>query len=127
MGSGADNTKVVTAEEVAKHNTKKDVWFTIHGLVYDITNYLEDHPGGEEVMLDRAGLDASVDFEDVGHSDEARKELVKYLIGSLEGYDPAAAKAAKPAASASSGGGGLLGVLVPVALVGAAVAYRFLM
>ncbi|KAJ1630170.1 cytochrome b5-like heme/steroid binding domain-containing protein [Pavlovales sp. CCMP2436] len=125
---GVDADTVITEEEIAKHNTKADAWFSIHGVVYNISNYLEDHPGGEEVMLDRAGHDASTDFEDVGHSEEARKELVKFAVGKLEGYDPAAAKlaSAKPASS-SGGGGGLVGVLVPVVLVGAAVAYRFLM
>eukprot|EP00306_Pavlova_sp_CCMP459_P005218 CAMPEP_0185163908 /NCGR_PEP_ID=MMETSP1139-20130426/8651_1 /TAXON_ID=298111 /ORGANISM="Pavlova sp., Strain CCMP459" /LENGTH=121 /DNA_ID=CAMNT_0027729273 /DNA_START=26 /DNA_END=391 /DNA_ORIENTATION=+ len=119
--------KMITEEEVAKHASKTDAWFSIHGVVYDISNYLEDHPGGEEVMLDRAGQDATTDFEDVGHSDEARKELAKFEVGKLEGYDPAKAAAAKPAKEASGGGGGVMGVLVPIALVGAAIAYRFLM
>jgi cytochrome b involved in lipid metabolism len=128
MGEGGDSDKMISAEEVAKHSAKADAWFTIHGIVYDVTNYLEDHPGGEEVMLDRAGLDASTDFEDVGHSEEARKELDKFAVGKLEGYDPAAAKAAaKPAKEGASGGSGVMGVLVPVVLVGAAIAYRFLM
>lgn len=119
--------KTITAEEVKKHSEKKDAWFSIHGIVYDITSYLEDHPGGEEVMLDRAGQDASTDFEDVGHSDEARKELAKFQVGQLEGYDPSTAKVAAKSEASSSGGSGIMGVLVPVALVGAAVAYRFLM
>lgn len=119
--------KLISEEEVAKHNTKKDAWFTIEGIVYDITNYLEDHPGGEEVMLDRAGQDATTDFEDVGHSEEARKELKKFEVGKLEGYDPSKAKPAKPAKDAAAGGSSMMGVVVPIVLVGAAVAYRFLM
>lgn len=128
MGSATGpKDAMISAEEVAKHSTKKDAWFSIHGIVYDITNYLEDHPGGEEVMLDRTGQDATTDFEDVGHSEEARKELEKFQVGKLEGYDPATAKAAAKPAESSSGGSGMMGVLVPVMLVGAAVAYRFLM
>ncbi|KAG8467848.1 hypothetical protein KFE25_006900 [Diacronema lutheri] len=123
---GADD-KTISAEEIAKHSAKTDAWFSIHGIVYNITNYLEDHPGGEEVMLDRAGQDATTDFEDVGHSEEARKELEKFAVGKLEGYDPAASKAAAKPAEKASGGSSMLGVLVPVVLVGAAVAYRFIM
>jgi hypothetical protein len=47
-----------------------------------VTKYLDDHPGGAEVMLDVAGQHADEFFEDIGHSREAREELKKYLIGS---------------------------------------------
>jgi cytochrome b involved in lipid metabolism len=52
--------------------------------VYDVTNYLDDHPGGAEVMLDLAGKDADEFFEDIGHSNDARAELKKHLIGVLK-------------------------------------------
>ncbi len=37
--------KNYSKEEVAAHNTKSDMWLIIHGKVYDVTNFLEDHPG----------------------------------------------------------------------------------
>jgi cytochrome b involved in lipid metabolism len=40
--------------------------------------------GGEEVMLDVGGQDATEAFEDVGHSDEARETLDQLLVGSLK-------------------------------------------
>lgn len=40
--------------------------------------------GGEEVLLDVAGQDATEAFEDVGHSDEARESLKPMLVGSLQ-------------------------------------------
>lgn len=40
--------------------------------------------GGEEVLLDVGGQDATEAFEDVGHSDEAREILEKLLIGDLK-------------------------------------------
>lgn len=52
--------------------------------VYDVTKYLDDHPGGAEVMLDVAGQDADEFFEDIGHSKEARAELKEYLIGEFK-------------------------------------------
>ena len=51
--------------------------------VYDATKFLDEHPGGEEVLLDMAGKDATDAFEDVGHSDEAREILAGLLIGGL--------------------------------------------
>lgn len=52
--------------------------------VYDVTSYLDDHPGGAEVMLEVAGQDATNMFEDIGHSTDARAEMKKYEIGLLK-------------------------------------------
>lgn len=52
--------------------------------VYDVTKYLDDHPGGAEVMLEVAGQDATNMFEDIGHSSDARTEMKKYQIGVLK-------------------------------------------
>ena len=43
-----------------------------------------DNRGGEEVLLDVGGQDATEAFEDVGHSDEAREILNGLLIGNLK-------------------------------------------
>lgn len=42
-------------EEVAKHKHKRDCWIVIHGWVLDVTEFLEDHPGGSTIILDHAG------------------------------------------------------------------------
>ena len=42
------------------------------------------HPGGEEVLFDQSGLDATEPFEDVGHSTDARELMAEYLIGTLQ-------------------------------------------
>ena len=46
------------------------------------------HPGGEEIMIENAGLDATEAFEDVGHSTDAREMLAEYLIGELQEVRP---------------------------------------
>jgi cytochrome b5 len=65
--------------------------------VYNVTNYLDDHPGGAEVLLDVAGQNADEFFEDIGHSKEARVELQKHLIGHFK-LDEAAKRAMEQAA-----------------------------
>ncbi|XP_036202316.1 cytochrome b5 type B isoform X1 [Myotis myotis] len=74
-------------EEVAERNSSKEIWLVIHGRVYDITRFLNEHPGGEEVLLEQAGADASESFEDVGHSSDAREMLKQYYIGDVHPND----------------------------------------
>ncbi|NWI59508.1 CYB5B protein, partial [Calyptomena viridis] len=70
-------------EEVERRNSNREAWLVIHGRVYDITRFLEEHPGGEEVLLEQAGRDATESFEDVGHSTDAREMLKEYYIGDV--------------------------------------------
>ncbi|KAF5901287.1 cytochrome b5-like [Clarias magur] len=81
------DVKFFTREEVHAHNMSKDAWLIIHDKVYDITRFLEEHPGGEEVLLEQAGSDATESFEDVGHSTDAREMLQQYYIGELHQDD----------------------------------------
>ncbi|XWS48627.1 hypothetical protein CRYUN_Cryun13aG0092500 [Craigia yunnanensis] len=45
---------------------------------------MDDHPGGDEVLLSATRKDATNDFEDVGHSDTAREMMEKYCIGEID-------------------------------------------
>ncbi|KAF2971124.1 dyp-type peroxidase [Xylaria multiplex] len=72
-------------KEVAAHNTPADAWMVIHGQVYDVTKYLQDHPGGAEVLLDTAGKDASEEFDNAGHSEDASEIMTEYRVGKLQG------------------------------------------
>merc|ERR1719378_2046782 len=88
----------------------------VNGKVLDVTKYLDDHPGGEEVLIDKAGMDATVDFEDVGHSAEARKQLLKYEVGELTPSEREAVE------SESKSSGGMGGLVVAIIVLVAAVA-----
>ena len=59
----------------------KSGFYTDPPQVYNVTEYLDDHPGGEAILLGVAGTDATSAFEDAGHSDDARETLVKFAIG----------------------------------------------
>lgn len=75
--------KQYTLAEVKKHNNNQSTWIVIHNTVYDVTAFLNEHPGGEEVLLEQAGKDGSEAFEDVGHSSDAREMMLKYKIGEI--------------------------------------------
>jgi cytochrome b involved in lipid metabolism len=51
-----------------------------------VTKFLDEHPGGEEVLIESAGKDASKDFEVIGHSKAAQNLLRKYQVGVLQGH-----------------------------------------
>ncbi|THU74796.1 hypothetical protein C4D60_Mb04t37200 [Musa balbisiana] len=52
--------------------------------VYDVTPFLDEHPGGDEVLLAVTGKDATNDFEDIGHSNSAKDMMAKYYIGQVD-------------------------------------------
>ncbi|XVF72192.1 hypothetical protein PTKIN_Ptkin12aG0100100 [Pterospermum kingtungense] len=67
--------KVYTLVEVSQHNNAKDCWLVIEGKVYNVTKFLEDHPGGK---------DSTDDFEDVGHSTSAKAMMDEFYLGDIE-------------------------------------------
>lgn len=46
-------------EEVARHNKKDDLWIVVKGIVMDVTNWLDDHPGGPQALMNFMGRDAT--------------------------------------------------------------------
>ncbi|XP_028893828.1 uncharacterized protein LOC105208699 isoform X3 [Zeugodacus cucurbitae] len=76
--------KIYTLEDVKQHNKPEDLWIIIAGKVYDVTKFRNEHPGGEETLDDVGGRDGTRDFDDVGHSQEAKEMLKKYYIGDVE-------------------------------------------
>ncbi|XP_040160330.1 cytochrome b5-like isoform X2 [Anopheles arabiensis] len=69
--------------QVAEHNKPNDVWMVIHDKVYDVTKFLAEHPGGEEVLIEFAGKEATADFDDVGHSTDAKEQMKQFLVGEI--------------------------------------------
>ncbi|XP_014358564.2 cytochrome b5 [Papilio machaon] len=80
-------TKKFTRKEIAERDTKAETVFVIANKVYDVTKFVDDHPGGHEILVNTAGKDASEQFEDVGHSLDAKELMKKYYIGELVDQD----------------------------------------
>ncbi|KIX09415.1 uncharacterized protein Z518_00495 [Rhinocladiella mackenziei CBS 650.93] len=83
---------IYSRERVSKQRGSDDVWIIVHGKVYDITNYLDHHPGGGKILKEVSGQDATSAFEDVGHSDDARDLLARFHIGELPKDEQAVTK-----------------------------------
>lgn len=45
---------------------------------------MADHPGGPDTLLESGGKDATSDFENVGHSEDAREIMNPFLVGKIE-------------------------------------------
>ncbi|KAF9647306.1 cytochrome b5 [Thelephora ganbajun] len=125
------SNKIVTYEELKAHTTKDSLYLLISGKVYDVTKFIDEHPGGDEVLFAEAGRDATEAFEDVGHSDEARGYLPSMLVGDFENDGALKFKSAKsPAASNASVNnavekGSNLMYFIPLSVLGAYFAWKY--
>lgn len=73
--------KYFTREEVRDNAGSNLV--IIHNFVFDLTQFFERHPGGEDILQEYIGLDATDAFESVGHSARARTIMVKFIVGKI--------------------------------------------
>ncbi|KAH8850797.1 Sulfite oxidase, mitochondrial [Schistosoma japonicum] len=88
-GLKSEKPRVITLEELAKHNCKEvGVWVSCNGKVYDVTSFVNDHPGGDKILL-AAGSDV-LPFWSVyafHYQNHVLGILEKYYIGELEKTD----------------------------------------
>ncbi|XP_032829494.2 cytochrome b5 reductase 4 [Petromyzon marinus] len=73
----------VTEAELARHNLRDDCWTCIRGLVYNVTAYMEYHPGGEEELMKAAGVDGTELFEQVHRWVNFESMLKECLVGRM--------------------------------------------
>jgi hypothetical protein len=89
-----DATGVYTVAQVAEHNTKTDCWTIIEGNVYDITEHIATHEGGDEIVracgidgttlfMQRRTADGEIIGSGTGHSEQAMKQLEHHKIGTV--------------------------------------------
>ncbi|XP_055802543.1 cytochrome B5-like protein [Solanum dulcamara] len=85
VASKAQNkaVKSYSKAEVALHNKRTDCWIIIKDKVFDVTSYVEEHPGGDAI-LDHAGDDSTEGFYGPQHATRVFEMIDDFCIGDLE-------------------------------------------
>lgn len=83
-----NNRSTISMNDFTRHNTAGDCWIRINGSIYDVTNFLNEHPGGPERILPFCGgMEATDAFATKGgrgtHSSRADQLLQNLFIGTL--------------------------------------------
>ncbi|KAL9916843.1 cytochrome b5 reductase 4 isoform 2-T2 [Glossina fuscipes fuscipes] len=74
----------VSMEELSKHNSRNDAWIAIRGVVYNITRYMDFHPGGVDELMRGVGKDSTQLFSEVHAWVNYQQLLNKCCIGPLK-------------------------------------------
>jgi len=80
--------KQFSTADVAQHNKKGDAWIIVDNKVYDVTKFARMHPGGEGILLDYAGQDATKVFYQYHRQDILRKYEDRFMIGTIANTKP---------------------------------------
>ena len=87
--------EMFTMDEVSTHNSKTDCWTVISGQVYKLTDFINRHPGGDEILR-ACGTDATTLFDSrktqdgqtvgsgASHSSTAKEQLERLRIGTIK-------------------------------------------
>jgi stearoyl-CoA desaturase (delta-9 desaturase) len=88
-GPNLDELPVYSLEQVSTQfaATGKS-WIVIGGFVHDVTDFIEDHPGGPKILATMIGKDGTKAFNGAiyNHSNAARNLLSSKVIGKVEGF-----------------------------------------
>lgn len=82
------NQPTISLAQVAMHTGHRPdsrIWITVHGSVYDVTDFCPMHPGGTMILKSNAGVDCTRSFDNLAHTNnpEVASLLTKYFIGHL--------------------------------------------
>lgn len=77
-------SRVITPAELKEHTGADSHWIAVEGKVYDVTKFVNEHPGGPGPLKNMAGKDATFPFKKVGHSADAIELQKSFLVGTLK-------------------------------------------
>lgn len=79
--------KMVSASELSQHNSKEDCWVVFEGKVYDLTDFIPRHPGGEDKIIPQCGSPTKFEQAFLGQHGRSKVDFfmkVGVLIGDLD-------------------------------------------
>ncbi|KAK4499765.1 hypothetical protein PRZ48_007951 [Zasmidium cellare] len=95
---------MVTTGDVRSHASKESCWVIINGKAYDVTDFIDHHPGGANTILRHAGKDATAEYEPVHPEGTLDKHLPKDKhLGPVEPND--GGETDQPVSTSSNGDG----------------------
>ncbi|CAI0543566.1 unnamed protein product [Linum tenue] len=74
---------VYSKAEIALHDKRTDCWIIVKNRIFDVTSYVEEHPGGDAILTN-AGSDSTEGFYGPQHPGGAFQLIEDYCIGELE-------------------------------------------
>ncbi|XP_020594962.1 delta(8)-fatty-acid desaturase 1-like, partial [Phalaenopsis equestris] len=80
MAMETEQRRYISSAELGKHSSRSDLWISIQGKVYNVTDWVNNHPGGEIPLLSLAGQD-STDAFIAFHPASAWKHLDRFFLG----------------------------------------------
>jgi|TARA_B100000003_G_scaffold167625_1_gene154239 cytochrome b involved in lipid metabolism len=72
-----------TRDEIARHASVDDLWVIIDDKVYDLTDYVDEHPGGVDAIAKNGGGDATEGFKGPQHPSRVFDIVEEYRVGVL--------------------------------------------
>ncbi|CAM6090899.1 unnamed protein product [Calypogeia fissa] len=81
---GESSRRLLTMEEIKKHQSEGEAWTILRGRVYNVTPYLKFHPGGPEMLMKAAGKDGTALFNKYHAWVNAEFLLEKCMVGLLD-------------------------------------------
>jgi len=78
----SSKNKPISMEELKSHNTSEDCWVAIHGIVYDLTDFADEHPAGAQSITILAGTDGTEAFQAI-HNENLLDDFDEEIMGTL--------------------------------------------
>ncbi|KAH8115414.1 glyoxylate dehydrogenase [Phellopilus nigrolimitatus] len=76
---------LISGPTVAQHASREDCWIIVHGKAYDVTEFLDEHPGGAKIILKYAGKDATKGYDPIHASDVITSHLpIEKQLGAVD-------------------------------------------
>ncbi|TPX30676.1 hypothetical protein SmJEL517_g05811 [Synchytrium microbalum] len=93
MATQTSSLKKISLAELAKHNNEDSAWVAINGKVFDLTDFIDGHPGGKRILMGVIGKECTQQFVQFHNVATVMGTYgPKLVIGELDGAEKEAPK-----------------------------------